>query len=33
MEETEVKSKCNFNATICKNQDFNVVALGKQTIG
>ena len=33
MEEDELKSKFNFNATICKNHDFNVVALGKQTIG
>jgi len=33
VEEKEVKSKFNFNATICKNQDFNIVALGKQTVG
>ena len=33
MAQGEVKSKFNFTQTICKNQDFNVVALGKQTIG
>ena len=33
MADSEIKSKFNFTATICKNQDFNVVALGKQTIG
>lgn len=29
VEAREVKSKFNFSATICKNQDFTVVALGK----
>lgn len=29
MGEADVKSKFNFNATVCKNQDFNIVALGK----
>ena len=33
MDDKDVKSKFNFNPTVCKNQDFNVVALGKQTIG
>jgi len=29
----EIRSKFNFNATICKNYDFNVIALGKTQIG
>lgn len=29
MDENEVKSKFNFNSTVCKNHDFNIVALGK----
>lgn len=29
----EPKSKFNFNQTICKNGEFNVVALGKQCVG
>ena len=33
MQEHMMKSKFNFNATVCKNDDFNVVALGKQSIG
>ena len=33
IEAKEVKSKFNFNATVCKNGDFTIVALGKQTIG
>ena len=33
IEAKEIKSKFNFNATVCKNQDFTIVALGKQTIG
>ena len=33
MEDKDVKSKFNFNPTVCKNNDFNVVALGKKTIG
>ena len=33
MEESDIKSKFNFNPTVCKNYDCNVVALGKQTIG
>ena len=33
MTATDVKSKFNFNATVCKNHDFNILALGKQTIG
>jgi len=26
-------SKFNFNVTVCKNHDFNIIALGKLTIG
>ena len=33
MREDAIKSKFNFSATVCKNYDFNVVALGKQSIG
>ena len=33
MNQDELKSKFNFNATVCKNHDFNILALGKQTIG
>ena len=33
MDEEATKSKFNFNQTVCKNHDFNVVALGKSTIG
>ena len=33
MEDSAVRSKFNFTATVCKNGGFNVVALGKQTIG
>ena len=33
MDAKDVKSKFNFNATVCKNHDFNIIALGKQTIG
>lgn len=33
MEAKEVKSKFNFSPTICKNHDFSILALGKQTIG
>lgn len=29
----EIRSKFNFNATLCKNYDFNVIALGKTQIG
>lgn len=29
----EQRSKFNFNPTVCKNYDFNVIALGKTTIG
>lgn len=27
-----MKSKFNFNSTICKNDDFSIIVLGKQTI-
>ena len=33
MNSQDLKSKFNFNPTVCKNYEFNVVALGKQTIG
>jgi hypothetical protein len=33
MAEQDLKSKFNFNPTVCKNHEFCVVALGKQTIG
>jgi hypothetical protein len=33
MAQGEQRSKFNFNATVCKNYDFNVVALGKTQIG
>ena len=29
MEPNEQRSKFNFNATVCKNFDFNVIVLGK----
>ena len=33
MREDAVKSKFNFSATVCRNDSYNVVALGKQSIG
>jgi hypothetical protein len=33
MAQGEQRSKFNFNATVCKNYDFNVIALGKTQIG
>ena len=33
MGENAVKSRFNFSATVCKNHDFNVVALGRTSIG
>ena len=33
MDESATRSKFNFSATVCKNHDFNVIALGKQTFG
>ena len=33
MSDDAVKSKFNFNNTVCKNNEFNVIALGKQSIG
>ena len=33
IDDDSLKSKFNFNATVCKNQEFNIVALGKQSIG
>ena len=32
MDEASLKSKFNFNATVCKNHEYNVIALGKQSI-
>ena len=29
MDEASLKSKFNFNATVCKNHEYNVIALGK----
>ena len=33
MKTNATKSKFNFNATVCKNDDFIIVALGKTTVG
>lgn len=33
MDEGEVRSKFNFNATVCTNSEHVVIALGKTTIG
>lgn len=33
MSDDAIKSKFNFSATVCKNDSFNVLALGKQSIG
>lgn len=33
MNEQATRSKFNFTATVCKNDDFNIVALGKTAIG
>ena len=33
MNEHATRSKFNFTATVCKNDDFNIVALGKTAIG
>jgi len=33
IDDGEIKSKFNFNPTVCKNNDQVVIALGKTTIG
>ena len=33
MDNGEIRSKFNFNPTVCSNHDNNIIALGKTTIG
>ena len=33
LDEGELRSKFNFNQTVCKNNDYVVIALGKTTVG